>query len=58
VENPKGGHAIPEPVVLPDVATDPHPVAPAAEPAPVDVPKSGQGTPQEPRKADQDEPGQ
>jgi hypothetical protein len=32
-----------EPVVLPDVATGPHPTRPAAGQAPADVPAAGQG---------------
>ncbi len=32
-----------EPVVLPDVATAPHPTTPATGQAPADVPKAGEG---------------
>jgi hypothetical protein len=51
MEKPSGGHespaVAPEPVVLPDVATEPHPVTPAAGPVQGDVPKAGGRVPRE-----------
>lgn len=44
MEKQSGPTAVPaEPVVVPDVATAPHPTTPAAGQAPADVPKAGEG---------------